>query len=102
MKFKKSDIVSGVVQRMREDHRIAITRDAAEKAVDCAFAYILDALADGNDVMVSGFGSFKLQDVKSRPGRNVSKGETVTIPARRKARFVPGKEFKERVQKDLE
>lgn len=51
---------------------------------------ICEAVADGYEVNLSGFGSFSSIETKQRRARNVQTGEEMIIPAHRKLKFKPG------------
>jgi len=71
--MKKSDIVEHV---SREG---AMTKRAAEAAVDAVFAAVAESLAAGEDVTVAGFGRFSSKTRTARQGRNPRTGEPVAI-----------------------
>jgi len=50
--------------------------------VESFFDIIKDDLANGNDVMISGFGKWSVRKRKPRVGRNPKTGEEMTIDAR--------------------
>ena len=49
----------------------------------------------GNDIVIPGFGSWKVQDVKERVGRNMQTGEAITIPAKKRVKFTAGSKLKD-------
>lgn len=62
---------------------------------------VFQALADevaasevGAEVKLGALGKFKVVQTKERQGRNPSSGETMTIPAKVKPKFVVGKALK--------
>lgn len=55
------------------------------------FRMIGDSLAEGENVRVKGFGTFKLVRVDSRKSVDVSSGEEIEIPAHNKVVFIPVK-----------
>ncbi len=63
------------------------------------FQYISDALINGQQVKISGFGNFTLHDKRERPGRNPRTGEEVPVTARRVVTFHCGQKLKARVEK---
>ena len=69
----------------------------AEVAVDSVLELIIEALRSNERVDLRGFGSFVVRDRKERQGRNLRTGETITIAAKRDARFRPGKEMTEKL-----
>ena len=54
-------------------------------------------VASGNQVTLTGFGTFKTSDRAERKGRNPKTGEEITIPAGKTVRFSAGKQFKSAV-----
>ncbi|MBW1916981.1 MAG: integration host factor subunit alpha [Deltaproteobacteria bacterium] len=59
----------------------------AARAVDSVFGLIKQALASGDDVLISGFGKWTVKDKKERRGRNPQTGQDLTINARRVVTF---------------
>ena len=74
-----------------------ISRSEAARAVDATFEVIADALKDGVDVRLTGFGIFGVADRAAREGRNPRTGDPVEIAASRQIRFKPGKGLKDAV-----
>ncbi|MEE9297770.1 MAG: HU family DNA-binding protein [Acidimicrobiia bacterium] len=66
-------------------------------AVDAVLSAITDALASGNKVQISGFGTFEVRHRQARMGRNPRTGEPVHIKASNAPAFKAGKAFKEAV-----
>ena len=56
------------------------------------------ALAKGEDVILTGFGTFTVAKRKARVGRNPRTGEEIKIPAMKVPRFKAGKGLRERVR----
>ena len=71
--MKKADIVAHVASEG------AMTKRAAEAAVDAVFESIAKALACGENVAVAGFGRFARTDRPAREGRNPRTGERIAI-----------------------
>jgi integration host factor subunit alpha len=70
----------------------------AKDFVDMFFEKIREALEDGEQVKLSGFGNFDLRDKTPRPGRNPKTGEEVTVTARRVVTFKAGQKLKAKVE----
>ncbi|WP_018991708.1 integration host factor subunit alpha [Aromatoleum toluclasticum] len=62
---------------------IGLNKREASEMVEAFFEEIAAALAGGEDVKLSGFGSFQLRQKGARPGRNPKTGETAVVRARR-------------------
>jgi DNA-binding protein HU-beta len=71
--------------------------EVASKAVDGFFEAIQGALAKGEDVALTGFGSFTVAQRSERQGRNPKTGDAITIAASKQVKFKPGKALKEGV-----
>jgi DNA-binding protein HU-beta len=69
----------------------------ATKSVNAVFNAIEQALAAGDEVNISGFGSFKVVERSAREGRNPQTGEPMTIAARKSPVFRPGTQLKRAV-----
>ena len=77
------------------------TKKDAEAALDAVTTVITDALAEGNDVKITGFGNFSAVEVAERTGviqMGERKGETYTTPAHRTPKFKPSSALKEAVK----
>jgi Bacterial nucleoid DNA-binding protein len=66
-------------------------------AVGAALDAIASALAAGEKVTLSGFGTFETRRLPARAGRNPRTGEAVMIAARKAPAFKPCKGLKEKV-----
>ena len=74
-----------------------LSKAEARKLVDAVIGAIADAAAKGDEVSLSGFGKFKVNDSPARQGRNPSTGATIEIAASRKLTFAPAKGIKDRL-----
>ncbi len=76
-----------------------ITKTQAGAAVEALISGMTAALKKGNRVTVVGFGSFRTVQRAARTGRNPKSGKAIQIPARRVAKFIPGLELKQAVNR---
>ena len=74
-----------------------VSKKEAEAVVSATFDAITAALKDGDKVQLVGFGSFEVKKRAARVGRNPRTGETIKIPARKVAKFKPGKALQDSV-----
>ena len=77
---------------------LGLNKREAKEIVEAFYDEIRIALANNQQVKLSGFGNFDLRDKKSRPGRNPKTGEEIPITARRVVTFRPGQKLKARVE----
>ena len=87
----KADLVDLIYERVG-----ASKREAGE-VVEEVFAIIRASLREGQKVKISGFGSFVVNQKKSRRGRNPQTGEPITINSRRVLSFKPSQVLRELV-----
>lgn len=91
--MNKSELVKTIAKKA------AITNVESE-AVLKAFVYsIRESLKKGEKVQLVGFGSFTTVKRAARKGVNPKTKKAITIPAKKVAKFVPGKELKDMVNK---
>ncbi|MBE6602303.1 MAG: HU family DNA-binding protein [Ruminococcaceae bacterium] len=75
-----------------------LTKKQAAKAFDACMNTVVGALTEGENVQISGFGSFLVKDVPAHVGRNPRTNESVEIAASRRISFVPSKSLKEKIK----
>ena len=90
--MNKGDLVNEVA-------KVLSTKKDAQNAVDCVLGTIVDSLKKGSDVTLVGFGTFKVASRKARQGRNPQTGAVIQIKASKAPKFVPGKAFKDAVNR---
>ena len=77
---------------------LGLNKREAKEIVELFFEEVRNALEEGEQVKISGFGNFILRDKNQRPGRNPKTGEEIPITARRVVTFRPGQKLKARVE----
>ena len=83
----KADLIEQITQKngfTGKDVRI-IVEGFLEEVKNC--------LVEGNHLEIRGFGTFKVKNHKARKTRNPKTGDTVQIPARKKAVFKVSREW---------
>ncbi len=75
----------------------SLTKASADAAVSAAFSAITDALANGETVTLTGFGTFLVRSREARQGRNPRTGESITIAASNVPAFKAGKALRDAV-----
>ncbi|MFH1726703.1 MAG: HU family DNA-binding protein [Elusimicrobiota bacterium] len=71
--------------------KVLTTKGEASKAVETTFETIRQALRDGEKVVISNFGTFRVKARQARTGRNPKTGDTVQVPPRKGIRFKASK-----------
>lgn len=92
MALTKADLANSLFEEL------GLNKREAKEFVDAWFETIREALENGDNVKLSGFGNFQLRDKNQRPGRNPKTGEEIPISARRVVTFKPGQKLRSRVE----
>ena len=79
------------------NRKLGFSRAESLELVEAVLAKMSDALAAGENVKISGFGSFVLRDKKQRIGRNPKTGVEVPITPRRVMTFRASHKLKDRI-----
>jgi integration host factor subunit beta len=91
----KSELIEKISQKQKH-----LQQKDIELAVKSVIEQMSDALSTGKRIEIRGFGSFSLHFRPPRIGRNPKTGESVSLPGKHVPHFKPGKELRERVNKD--
>ncbi len=91
--MKKSELIDAIASEAK------ITKTDARKALDAFINATSKALKSGDKVTLVGFGTFSTVKKAARKGLNPSTKKPITIPAKRVAKFKPGSELRELVNK---
>lgn len=74
------------------------TKKDVEAFINAFVDVVTEALANREDVNISGFGKFEVRERAGRVGRNPQTGEEITIPASVAPAFKAGSKLKEAVK----
>ena len=89
--MRKNDFVDELAKRTGS------TKAAAAASLDATLEIIGEALQSGDPVAFTGFGTFESVDKPEREARNPRTGETMTVAAKKVARFKPGKALRDAI-----
>ena len=89
----KDGLIDAVMKATGMEHKTE-----AHKAVEAVFDSITKTLGRGEDVAITGFGTFRVMKRAAREGRNPKTGEKIHIAASVKPKFRAGKVLKEAVK----
>ena len=77
--------------------KAGLSQKQVGEAFKAAEEAILGALAAGEKIQLSGFGTFEVRERAARKGRNPKTGEAVDVPACKYLAFVSAKAVKEQL-----
>lgn len=79
---------------------IGMTRKESAEMVEAVFSIMKSTLETGENLKISGFGSFIVKKKADRRGRNPQTGESITIEARRILTFKPSGVLRDAINKE--
>jgi len=83
----------------RIDEKVGFSKKQATEVADATFEIIKGCLEKGENVKISGFGSFVVRSKNPRRGRNPKTGEEIIIKGRRVLTFKASTILKETINK---
>ncbi|OBS10309.1 integration host factor subunit alpha [Acidihalobacter prosperus] len=89
--MNKSELIDAIAAKAD------LSKASAGKALDAFVEVVSDAMKQGDQVVIVGFGSFTVRQREARTGRNPRTGETINIAASNLPAFKPGKALKDAV-----
>ncbi len=90
--MNKKELIAAVAEKT------GATKVNAEAAINAVVEAISEELANGGEISLTGFGSFKVKERAARNGRNPLTGEAISIAASKAPVFKAGKALKEAVK----
>ena len=91
--MNKTELIAAVAQKT------GLTKKDAERVVSATVDTIIDTMAKGEKVQISGFGIFEAKSREARVGRNPRTKQTIEIPATRLPAFKASKTLKDTIAK---
>jgi len=90
--MQKDELIQAIVKK------IGLSKRQAAESLTVLLDEITKSLSRGEEVVLTGFGKFKVSQRKERKGRNPKTGETIKIAARKAPVFKAGKVLKDAVK----
>ena len=91
--MKKTELIAAVAEQS------GLSKKDAEKALNATIDTIIKAVAEGDKIQLTGFGTFEQRQRNARTGCDPRTGKTIEIPASKVPAFKAGNAFKEAVNK---
>ena len=91
--MNKNELISSMA------NATGMTKTDSAKALDAFMNSVTKSLKSGKEVRLVGFGTFAVSKRAATTGRNPRTGAMIKIPARKVAKFKPGKALQETVNK---
>lgn len=89
----KAEIVNEI------SNKTGIEKNAVQTIVEAFMSSVKNSLSEDENVYLRGFGSFIVKERAEKTARNISKKQTIVIPAHKIPAFKPCKTFMNSVKK---
>ncbi len=87
--MKKTDLIHAIAEQS------GLSKKDAEKALNATIDTIIKAVAEGEKIQLTGFGTFEQRQRNARTGVDPRTGNTIEMPASKVPAFKAGKGFKD-------
>ena len=94
MAYTKASIIDAICEK------IGLPKKDSTDVVELLFDMMKGTLERGENLKISGFGSFMVRSKKARLGRNPQTGEAMEITARRVVTFKPSQVLRDALNTD--
>lgn len=89
--MNKQELVSAIAEKS------GLTKVDSEKALNGMIEAVKNSMSRGESIQLVGFGTFSVSERSARTGRNPQTGKEIQIPAKKIAKFKPGKALSESI-----
>lgn len=87
--MNKKELIDAIAQES------GVTKADIDRVLVAYENVIVNTLKKGEKVTLVGFGTYTVTERKARIGRNPASGATINIPAKKQAKLLMGKSFKD-------
>ena len=87
--MNRTELIAAIAERTE------LSKKDAEKALSATLDTIVKAVADGDKIQLTGFGTFEQRQRNARTGVDPRTGNSIDIPASKVPAFKAGKAFKD-------
>ena len=94
MALTKADIADSLSKQL------GMTKDKCFEMIETLLGVVKENLADGEDVLISGFGKFCVKEKRRRKGRNPQTGADMILPPRRVVTFQYSGNLKDKLNRE--
>ena len=91
MALTKNEMIEKIIEETK------LSKKASTDSVEAILEIMKSALESGEDVLVSGFGKFCVNEKNARKGRNPATGDDLMLPGRKVVTFKCSGKLRDRV-----
>ncbi len=89
----KQELIKAVQSSLQNTNCANFGQEDIATVITHTLGNIVDAVYNGQEVTLRGFGTFKTKLRKEKTARNITAGTTIIVPAKRVVVFKPSKDF---------
>ncbi len=90
--MNKAELINAIAEES------GLSKADSKKALDAFVSTVIKTLKEGDKIALVGFGTFAVSERGERTGINPATKESITIPAKKIAKFKPGAELADALQ----
>ena len=90
--MNKTELINAIAEES------GLSKADSKKALDAFVSTVIKTLKEGDKIALVGFGTFAVSERGERTGINPATKESITIPAKKIAKFKPGAELADALQ----
>ena len=91
--MNKSDLINIVY------NKLSLPKKDCEIVIETLFETMEDYLVNGEEIMISGFGSFEVKTTKEKKITNLHTKEDILLPETKQIKFHTSKKLKDKINK---
>lgn len=91
--MNKTDLINIVY------NKLSIPKKDCENVIETLFETMEEALINGEDIMISGFGSFEIKTTNEKRIKNLHTKSDIILPKTKQVKFHVSKKYKEKLNK---
>jgi DNA-binding protein HU-beta len=89
----KADVISQIAKKTD------LSKEEVSQCIESFINVVKDSMAEGNNIYIRGFGSFINKKRARKTARDMSRNTSIIVEEHFIPKFLPGREFKERIKK---
>jgi DNA-binding protein HU-beta len=90
--MNKKDLVNIVYSK------ISVPKKDCELVIDTLFSTMEEVLTNGEDILISNFGSFEIKETKEKKMVSLHSKEEIVVPSKKNLKFHPSKKIKDNIK----
>jgi len=95
--MSKTQRITKTILAQQASDKAGLSFNMSQNLLNAVLEVITENLAEGNDIVLTGFGNFKKSIRKARTGVNPQTGDKIQLPESKSVSFKPSKALKDKM-----